>query len=256
MLADADRYLIALRQQGDTDAEGLVVCADCDHAAAIVEHMTARITGRRPVVACSRLHDQNDPAEANGIQLFRGSHESWIVAVNMVSKQVDIPRLRGVVYLTSRLALLAFRQIVSRWCGTIRLTPMTTGASISWPVLHPPRPARASTERGYALMTSTATIDPAAESFEAELDALLELVAAELNLRRLTAQVMRITRQVNALERVVIPRLVAEHRPIAATLEQRALEDRARVARRAGRHPRSQWFPRRAGPPDERGRRA
>jgi V/A-type H+/Na+-transporting ATPase subunit D len=97
-------------------------------------------------------------------------------------------------------------------------------------------------------MTSTATIDPAAESFEAELDALPELVAAELNLRRLTAQVMRITRQVNALERVVIPRLVAEQRHIAATLEQRALEDRARVSRRAGRHPRSQWFPRCAGP--------
>jgi ATP synthase subunit D len=83
-------------------------------------------------------------------------------------------------------------------------------------------PARASTERGYALMTSTATIERAAESFEAELDALLELVATELNLRRLTAQVMRTTCQVNALELVVIPRLVAEQRHIAATLEQRA----------------------------------
>ena len=114
MLADANRYLIALRQQGDTDAAGLVVCADCDHAAAIAEHMTARITGRRPVVACSRLHDQNDPAPANGIRLFRGSHEPWIVAVNMVSEGVDIPRLRAVVYLTNRLTLLAFRQIVGR----------------------------------------------------------------------------------------------------------------------------------------------
>jgi vacuolar-type H+-ATPase subunit D/Vma8 len=40
-----------------------------------------------------------------------------------------------------------------------------------------------------------------------ELDVLLELAAAELNLRRLTAQVMRTTRKVNAL---VIPRLVTE----------------------------------------------
>jgi ATP synthase subunit D len=38
----------------------------------------------------------------------------------------------------------------------------------------------------------------------------------------------RATRQVNALEQVVIPRLAAEQRYIAATLEQRALEDRVR----------------------------
>jgi V/A-type H+/Na+-transporting ATPase subunit D len=99
--------------------------------------------------------------------------------------------------------------------------------------LHADRVARARTGRGYALTTSSAAIDVVAESFEAELDALLELIAAELNLRRLTAQIARTTRQVNALEKVVIPRLVAEQRHIAATLEQRALEDRVRISRRA-----------------------
>jgi V/A-type H+/Na+-transporting ATPase subunit D len=69
------------------------------------------------------------------------------------------------------------------------------------------RLARARTERGYALLASTATIDRVAEAFETELDALFELVAAELNLRRLTLEVARVTRQVNALEQVVIPRL-------------------------------------------------
>ena len=87
--------------------------------------------------------------------------------------------------------------------------------------------------RGYALIASTATVDRAAEAFETELDALLELAAAELNLRRLTLEVARATRQVNALEQVVIPRLAAEQRYIAATLEQRALEDRVRISRRA-----------------------
>jgi len=95
------------------------------------------------------------------------------------------------------------------------------------------RVARARAGRGYALLTSTATIDRAAEAFEAELDALLELAAAELNLRRLTLEVARVTRQVNALEQVVIPRLAAEQRYIAATLDQRALEDRVRISRRA-----------------------
>jgi V/A-type H+/Na+-transporting ATPase subunit D len=96
------------------------------------------------------------------------------------------------------------------------------------------RVARSRAGRGYALSASTATIDLAAECFEAELDALFELAAAELNLRRLTAEVARVTRQVNALEQVVIPHLVAEQRNIAATLEQRALEDRVRISRRAG----------------------
>jgi V/A-type H+/Na+-transporting ATPase subunit D len=94
------------------------------------------------------------------------------------------------------------------------------------------RVTRGRGERGYALVASTATIDLVAESFEAELEALLDLAAAELNLRRLAAEVARVTRQVNALERVVIPRLAAEQRQIAATLEQRALEDRVRLTRR------------------------
>jgi V/A-type H+-transporting ATPase subunit D len=93
--------------------------------------------------------------------------------------------------------------------------------------------ARAIDDRGYALTTSTATIDRTAAAFEAELAALLEVAAAELNLRRLVAEVARTTRQINALEHVVVPRLVAEQRFIADALEQRSLEDRIRITRRA-----------------------
>jgi V/A-type H+/Na+-transporting ATPase subunit D len=95
------------------------------------------------------------------------------------------------------------------------------------------RVSRPRVGRGYALAASTATIDRVAEAFEAELDGLLELVAAELNLRRLTFEVARVTRQVNGLEQVVIPRLAGEQRYIAGTLEQRALEERVRISRRA-----------------------
>ncbi|MFF1702969.1 DEAD/DEAH box helicase [Streptomyces sp. NPDC058252] len=114
MLIDANQYLLSLRQRGDTDAAGLVVCIDCDHAARVAGHMASRVLRFRPVVACSRLHDDNDPDPANAIRLFRASDDPWIVAVNMVSEGVDIPRLRAVVYLTNRLTLLSFRQIVGR----------------------------------------------------------------------------------------------------------------------------------------------
>jgi hypothetical protein len=114
MLIDANRYIVGLRRQGDTDAAGLVVCIDCDHASQVADHMNEHLLGFRPVVACSRLRDENDPDPANAIRFFRGSHDPWIVAVNMVSEGVDIPRLRVVIYLTNRLTLLSFRQIVGR----------------------------------------------------------------------------------------------------------------------------------------------
>ena len=114
MLADANRYIIGLRMAGDTDAAALAVCIDCEHAARVADHMTSDVIGFRPVLACSRSYDVNDPEPANAIQLFRSSFDPWLVAVNMVSEGVDIPRLRVVVYLSNRLTLLAFRQIVGR----------------------------------------------------------------------------------------------------------------------------------------------
>jgi hypothetical protein len=76
--------------------------------------MNAHVMGERPVVACSRVHDPSDPIPADAIRNFRTGHDPWLIAVNMVSEGVDIRRLRVVVYLTNRLTLLSFRQIVGR----------------------------------------------------------------------------------------------------------------------------------------------
>jgi superfamily II DNA or RNA helicase len=114
MLRDANTYLISLRAQGDTDAAGLVVCVDCTHAARVTRHLEEKIIGRRPVMACSTMQDDNDLAPANAIRGFINSHDPWLVAVNMVSEGIDVRRLRVVVYLTNRLTLLSFRQIVGR----------------------------------------------------------------------------------------------------------------------------------------------
>lgn len=114
MLDDADRYLLALRRSGDDDAGGLVVCVDCDHADKVAGHMAEHILPTRPVVACSRLNDPSDPNPVRAIATFRKSKAPWLISVNMVSEGVDIRRLRCVVYLTNRLTLLSFRQIVGR----------------------------------------------------------------------------------------------------------------------------------------------
>jgi superfamily II DNA or RNA helicase len=114
MLQDANAYLIGLRAAGDGDAAGLVVCVDCEHADRVAVHMAEHVLRRRPVVACSRSYDANDPDPADAIEQFDRGHDPWIVAVNMVSEGVDIRRLRVVVYLTNRMTLLSFRQIVGR----------------------------------------------------------------------------------------------------------------------------------------------
>lgn len=113
LINDANDYLLHLRRHGDTDAAGLVVCADCDHADAIATSLT-NLIHRRPVVAYSRLLNPADAEPADAIRDFKRSHAPWLVAVNMVSEGVDIRRLRVVIYLTNRLTLLSFRQIVGR----------------------------------------------------------------------------------------------------------------------------------------------
>lgn len=114
MLVDANEYLLNLRRNGDVDAGGLVVCVDCDHADKVATHIAAHVMRRRPIVACSRLNDPGDPQPVHAIARFRGSRDPWLVTVNMVSEGVDIRRLRCVVYLTNRLTILSFRQIVGR----------------------------------------------------------------------------------------------------------------------------------------------
>ncbi len=58
----------------------------------------------------------------------RARTERWIVAVNMVSEGVDIPRLRVGVYATAAKTPLIFRQIVGRFVRTLPGRP----ADMSW----------------------------------------------------------------------------------------------------------------------------
>jgi V/A-type H+/Na+-transporting ATPase subunit D len=90
---------------------------------------------------------------------------------------------------------------------------------------------RPRTGRGYALAATSARIDEVTEAFEDQLDRLLSLAAAELNLRRLAAEIAATTRRVNALEHAVIPTLETERDRIALVLDERELEDRVRLRR-------------------------
>jgi superfamily II DNA or RNA helicase len=122
ILREADAKLHRLRADGHRDAGGLVIAADSAHARRIAALMR-RATGRAPVVV---LHAEARAAAK--IAEFRGSSEPWIVAVNMVSEGVDIPRLRVGVYASAAKTALVFRQIVGRFVRTLP----GAGAEPSW----------------------------------------------------------------------------------------------------------------------------
>ena len=113
ILREADTKLRTLRADGHRDAGGLVIAADSTHARRIAA-LLREATGQRTLVV---LHTESRAAEK--LAAFTNTRDPWIVAVNMVSEGVDIPRLRVGVYASAAKTPLVFRQIVGRFVRTI-----------------------------------------------------------------------------------------------------------------------------------------
>jgi V/A-type H+-transporting ATPase subunit D len=86
-------------------------------------------------------------------------------------------------------------------------------------------------ERGQNPTTTSVRTVESATNFEEVVRALLDVAATEIKLRKIGEEIKKTTRRVNALEQVVIPRIMGEIRFIAAILEQRAREDVFRLKR-------------------------
>ncbi|MFL5845696.1 MAG: DEAD/DEAH box helicase [Solirubrobacteraceae bacterium] len=119
ILREAHARLDRLRKEGGhRDAGGLVIAADSEHAAQVAK-VLREISGEGPTVV---MH--TDPRAHAKLEEFRKSTKRWIVAVNMVSEGVDIPRLRVGVYATAAKTPLIFRQIVGRFVRVIPKRPV------------------------------------------------------------------------------------------------------------------------------------
>jgi hypothetical protein len=118
ILRDAHRRLLGLRESSHPEAGGLVVAADGEHARAVGAALH-QITGVKPVIV---MH--TDPQAHRKLEAFTHATDPWIVAVNMVSEGVDIPRLRIGVYATAAKTAMIFRQIVGRFVRTIPDRPV------------------------------------------------------------------------------------------------------------------------------------
>jgi len=104
----ANEELTRIRSDGHTDAGGLVLATDQEHARAIATQLQHR-TGQPTTIVLS-----DDPAASAQIERFSHGTSRWLVAVRMVSEGVDVPRLRVGVWATTTSTELFFRQAVGR----------------------------------------------------------------------------------------------------------------------------------------------
>ena len=107
MLRDAHEMLLKTRKE-HPDAGALLVAANQTSARKLAKLLTA-ITKIPPVVVLSE-----EAEAARKLKRFRDSSEPWLVACNMVSEGVDIPRLRVGVYATTVRTKMYFRQFLGR----------------------------------------------------------------------------------------------------------------------------------------------
>jgi len=89
------------------------------------------------------------------------------------------------------------------------------------PRLHVESAEREFYDRDIGITGTSPVIDEAAEAFERNLDALLNLADGEIQLGRLLNELNRTTRRLRALEHIIIPKLQSELRYISNALDER-----------------------------------
>lgn len=107
MIRDANTLLTNLRKE-HPDAGALLVAPDQISARKIAQ-LIQQLTGMAPVVILS-----DDSEASRRLKNFRDSNLPWLVACNMVSEGVDIPRLRIGIYATTIRTKMYFRQFLGR----------------------------------------------------------------------------------------------------------------------------------------------
>ena len=96
-------------RENDPDAAMLVVAQDQMHAKKLAKRIQQEF-GITPIVAISEDGD----AAAGKIKAFKNSDEPCIIAVDMISEGVNIPRIRVIVYATNVTTYLYFTQVLGR----------------------------------------------------------------------------------------------------------------------------------------------
>ena len=84
-------------------------------------------------------------------------------------------------------------------------------------------------EKGYSLISTSLELDTAAKNFEDVLEIIVKLAEAEATVRMLAEEIKKTKRKVNALERILIPRLNDDIIYIKMRLEEMERENFSRL---------------------------
>ncbi len=128
VIAAIDDRVSHLRNNGMTDAGGLLLATDQDTARAYAE-IVRRVTGHKPVLILS-----DDPSASRKIHEFERGSARLAVCVRMVSEGVDIPRAAVLGFLTSYRTPLFFAQAVGR---VVRARSRSETATVFLPAVRP-----------------------------------------------------------------------------------------------------------------------
>jgi superfamily II DNA or RNA helicase len=107
MLEYAGQKLNDLRERMP-DAGGLIIAPSIEMAEYFVR-LVELVENETPILVHNKVQNPDGKIDA-----YRKTDKRWLVSVAMVSEGVDIPRLRVLVYLSSALTELAFRQAIGR----------------------------------------------------------------------------------------------------------------------------------------------
>ncbi|HDH87653.1 MAG TPA: V-type ATP synthase subunit D [Desulfobacteraceae bacterium] len=91
---------------------------------------------------------------------------------------------------------------------------------VSVPVMKVDNLIRRVHERGYGFLSTNAKLDDAARNFEESIGSIVKLAEVEESVRRISEEVEKTKRRVNALEYIVIPRLKATIKHIEMRMEE------------------------------------
>ncbi len=100
---------------------------------------------------------------------------------------------------------------------------------VAVPVVSAPDPRRRAGERGRDPLSDGIAVEVAADRFEAELAAVMQVASSEARVRSLARDARQTSRRVNALRFRVVPALEVEVRTLAFALEQRERDDQFRL---------------------------